>query len=452
MDDVWGYLKVRQTFVDYFIGKGHSYIPSSSVVPSSDDESLLYVNSGMVAFKNIFLNKEPSPFPTVTNYQRCIRAGGKHNDLDDVGTDSYHHTYFEMLGNWSFNYDHDSKQPYFREAIDMAWDLLINVYHLDPTRLYATYFGGQDGLPADLETREYWKKYLPEHRIIPFGMKENFWEMGLSGPCGPCTEIHYDKLGHREVPELVNKDDPSLIEIWNIVLMQYFRDASGTLTPLTKKHVDTGAGCERLTAILQNCDNYTIDLFTSIISIIQNVTGGPQYQNRYGSDDKEFMDTAYRVIADHVRTLIFAVNDGVIPSATDRGYVIRRLIRRAIRYANKLTKHHGFLVEIVSKVINLFETDYGEIINNKDLIITTVTKESNKFSTVMTNGLKYFNKLMKQGTPSMDQLFQLYATFGFPIDIIKQLCQEHGIHFDIQEYEGYMKEHIVLSKKGKKFE
>ncbi|QKF94222.1 alanyl-tRNA synthetase [Fadolivirus algeromassiliense] len=455
---MWSYNQVKKTFTDYFINKGHTFVPESSLVPTNDN-SLLFTNSGMVQFKDIFLGNTVPNYNTACNSQKCIRAGGKHNDLDDVGKDSYHHTMFNMLGNWSFNYDPNSNNnnSYFKKnAIDMAWDLLVNVYKLDKERIYVTYFGGNTELKlqSDDETKGYWKQYLPENRILPFGMKENFWEMGYTGPCGPCTEIHYDKLGNRDASSLVNRDDPTVIEIWNLVFMQFRRNEDGSLSTLGKQHVDTGAGLERLVSILQNCTNYEIDIFNKIINIIRETVDGPLYTNKYGSDDPKYIDMAYRVIADHTRTMILAINDGVVPSATERGYVVRRIIRRAVRYGTKLESRDGFLSKIVRNVIILMKDEYPELAINCDKITEIVSDEETKFSRVMRKGIRYFNKLTKDGNKekvTMKQLFELYTSFGFPIDIIKQLCEEDGVKFDNNEYSRLMEEHVKISKEGKKF-
>ena len=454
---MWSYNKVKQTFIEYFESKGHTFVPSSSLVPNNDN-SLLFVNSGMVQFKNILLGNEPEQYKKVCNSQKCIRAGGKHNDLDDVGKDSYHHTFFEMLGSWSFNYDKTQNDgSYFKEtAINMAWDLLTNVYKLDKERIYVTYFGGNGemNLDPDEETRNLWLRFVPENRVIPFGMKENFWEMGYSGPCGPCTEIHYDKLGNRDASNLVNMDDPTVIEIWNLVFMQFNRHQDGMISALGKQNVDTGAGLCRITAVLNSCTNYEIDIFTNIINIIKEITDGPMYTNKYNDDDINYIDMAYRVIADHSRTLIFAINDGVEPSSTGRGYVVRRIIRRAIRYGTKLEAKDGFLTKVISKVIIFLSKDYVEIENNKDKILQIVSDEEIKFSRVMRKGLRYFNKLKdsnKNGTIKMIDLFNLYTTYGFPIDIVKQLCEENKIEFNVDEYNELINEHINKSKKGKQF-
>lgn len=470
---MWDYNNVKETFVDFFKKYNHTHIPSSSVVPINDP-SLLFTNSGMVQFKNIFVGTTTTNTKRACNIQRCIRAGGKHNDLDDVGKDSYHHTFFEMAGNWSFNFDGNedsnsiSTDSYFKScAIEMAWKLLIDVYKLDKRFMYVTYFQGCEelGLPPDFETKGLWEKYLPSEKILPFGMKENFWEMGFSGPCGPCTEIHYDKSNmDRDASLLVNKDDPSVIEIWNLVFMQYMRIEDGSIFPLEMKHVDTGAGVERLTAVLQNCTNYQIDIFQDIMNIIYDVfcrncpilvsTTPPvslPYVDLYGSDDPDYVNTAYRVIADHVRTMIFAINDGVIPASTDKGYVVRRLIRRALRYCTKIQDNpkDGILSEIVGDVFNLLcnKYKYGDVLKRKDDIVSIVLEEEIKFGKVMKKGLRLFNNLLKKNKLDMKNLFNMYTTFGFPVDIIKQLCQESNIKFIDDDFDTLMNEHIEKSKR-----
>lgn len=344
-NSIWTTNKVRETFINYFTNNHqHKFIPSSSVVPYQD-ESLLFTNAGMNQFKSIFLGTiDPkSPFSSlsrVVNSQKCIRAGGKHNDLDDVGKDTYHHTFFEMLGTWSFG-------NYFKEeAIEWAYDLLINKYGLDKERMYVSYFAGDEalGIPCDIEARNIWLKFLPAHRVLPFGSKENFWEMGETGPCGPCSEIHYDLIGNRDAATLVNKDDPTVLEIWNLVFIQFHREllqgegTSTLLKPLPSKHVDTGMGLERITSILQNkTSNYDIDIFQPIFDHIYNNakdTGTPPYSGKVGLEDKTngYKDMAYRAVADHIRALCIAITDGAIPSNEKRGYVIRRILRRALRF------------------------------------------------------------------------------------------------------------------------
>jgi alanyl-tRNA synthetase len=344
---LWTTNKVRETFINYFIEKQqHQFIPSSSVVPFHD-ESLLFTNAGMNQFKSIFLNTvDPkSPFAQlqrVVNSQKCIRAGGKHNDLSDVGKDTYHHTFFEMLGTWSFG-------NYFKkEAIEWAYDLLVNKYGLDQQRMYVSYYAGDEmlGIPCDTEARDYWLQLLPPQRVLPFGSKENFWEMGETGPCGPCSEIHYDLLGNRDAALLVNKDDPTVLEIWNLVFIQFHREllpvygstsVSTTLKTLPARHVDTGMGLERISSILQNkTSNYDIDIFQPIFNHIYEATKGtgtPPYSGKLGLEDAKngYKDMAYRAIADHSRALCIAITDGAIPSNEKRGYVLRRILRRAFR-------------------------------------------------------------------------------------------------------------------------
>ncbi|KAG8827713.1 Alanine--tRNA ligase, partial [Serendipita sp. 400] len=320
-DGPWTADKVRQTYIDFFKGKDHTFWPSSSTIPF-EDPTLLFANAGMNQYKAVFLgtvdpNSDMSKLKRAVNSQKCIRAGGKHNDLEDVGRDSYHHTFFEMLGNWSFG-------DYFkREALSWAWELLTEVYKLPADRLYVSYFEGdiKQGLEPDEETKQIWLEIgVPEERIVKGNAKDNFWEMGPTGPCGPCSEIHFDRIGNRNAAHIVNADDPNVVEIWNNVFIQFNREEDGSLKSLPAKHVDTGMGFERLVSAIQSASsNYDTDVFRPVFNKIQEVSGVRPYSGKFGADDVDGIDTAYRVIADHVRTLTFALSDGGVPSNMGRG-------------------------------------------------------------------------------------------------------------------------------------
>jgi alanyl-tRNA synthetase len=440
---IWTTEHVRSTFIDYFSSRqSHLYHPSSACVPLSDP-TLLFTNAGMNQFKPIFLGQiDPaSPmaqFRRVVNSQKCIRAGGKHNDLEDVGRDTYHHTFFEMLGTWSFG-------DYFKQdAIHFAWDLLTTVYQLDPNRIYATYFEGDilNNIPADTEARDYWLQYLPAERVLACTAKDNFWEMGDSGPCGPCTEIHYDRIGGgRDAAALVNADDPDVIEIWNIVFIQYNRMNPTTLMPLPAQHVDTGMGLERLVSILQNKNsNYDIDCFQPLFEKIATMTDQGPYTGLVGVDDTTLKDTAYRAIADHARTLSFAIADGAVPSNEGRGYVLRRILRRATRYGQQILNcPPGFFALLVPIVIDTFGKTYPELVSAKDTIIEIIQEEEMAFSTMLQRGIKYFNELQTELSDSKlvsgEQAFFMYDTLGFPIDLTELMAQEAGLIVDSTSFQ-----------------
>ncbi|EWM22315.1 alanyl-trna synthetase [Nannochloropsis gaditana] len=456
-DQEWPANRVRQTFMDYFVQKhGHTFFPSSPVVPLADP-TLLFANAGMNQYKPIFLGQADPNSPLAkleraVNSQKCIRAGGKHNDLEDVGMDTYHHTFFEMLGSWSFG-------DYFKEeAIRWAWELLTDVYGLPPDRLYVTYFGGDAamGVPPDDEARDLWLRFLPPERVLPFGKKENFWEMGETGPCGPCSEIHFDRVGGRDAAALVNQDDPDVLEIWNLVFIQFNREEEGgSLRLLPAKHVDTGMGLERLVSIMQDKrSNYDTDVFAPLFAAIRAQVQGPAYAGKLGSDDVELRDTAYRVVADHVRTLAFAIADGALPSNEGRGYVLRRVLRRAVRYGKQiLGGPPGFFAKLVPAVVDAFGDFYPELREKEAWIVEVIADEEKGFGEMLERGIKYFGEevvggLRKQGgsVVSAEQAFFLYDTLGFPVDLTRLMAVEEGFDVDL---EGFGKEMEKAKQRSK---
>ncbi|KAL7558981.1 hypothetical protein ACA910_006321 [Epithemia clementina (nom. ined.)] len=453
----WPMDKVRQTFIDFFVQKHqHVFWPSSPCVPV-DDPTLLFTNAGMNQYKPLFLgtcdpNLEMSKLQRAVNTQKCIRAGGKHNDLDDVGKDVYHHTFFEMLGNWSFG-------NYFKkEAIAMAWQCLTEEFQLDHSRLYATYFEGNEQTPTDSEARELWLQYLPPDRVLPFSAKDNFWEMGATGPCGPCTEIHYDRIGGRDASKLVNADLPDVIEIWNNVFIQYNREADGSLRLLPSQHVDTGMGFERLTSILQGVDsNYDTDIFQPLFVAIQKETGARPYQGKVGPvDDPEFIDMAYRVVADHIRTLCFAIADGAVPSNDGRGYVLRRVLRRAVRFGRQnLGAELGFFTKLVPTVVKLMGKTFPELVEKQDHVTAILLDEEESFNRTLDKGVHAFTQMVSkvvQEESSEKRVFSgvdayfLYDTMGFPIDLTELMAEEKGLTVDRDGFEAKLEEGRELSR------
>ncbi|MGE4568262.1 MAG: alanine--tRNA ligase, partial [Bacteroidales bacterium] len=375
--------EIRLSFLDFFASKQHQIVPSAPMVVKNDP-TLMFTNAGMNPFKEIFLGNTPPKSLRVADSQKCLRVSGKHNDLEEVGHDTYHHTMFEMLGNWSFG-------DYFKEeAIDWAWEYLTEVVNIDKDRLYVTVFEGSpdDKLEMDQEAFAFWKKHLPESRILLGNKKDNFWEMGDTGPCGPCSEIHYDSRPEAErlaLPghELVNQSDPQVIEIWNLVFMQFNRKASGALERLPACHVDTGMGFERLCRVLQHkTSNYDIDLFADIIKAIGQLVG-----KKYGED--ESVDVAMRVVADHLRAIAFSIADGQIPSNNKAGYVIRRLLRRAVRYGYTfLNQKEPFIYALVPTLIEVMGSSYPELTAQRDLIVKVIKEEENSFLHTLETGLR----------------------------------------------------------------
>ena len=426
--------EIRQQFLDFFASKGHTVVPSAPMVVKGDP-TLMFTNAGMNQFKDIFLGNSAKKFDRATDSQKCLRVSGKHNDLEEVGHDTYHHTMFEMLGNWSFG-------DYFKtEAIDWAWELLTEVYKINPDLLYATVFEGsaEDGTGLDEEAKAAWLKHLPEDRILLGNKHDNFWEMGDTGPCGPCSEIHIDIRTPEEkasgIPgrELVNQSDPHVIEIWNIVFMQYMRMADGHLESLPAKNIDTGMGFERLCAVLQGKNsNYDSDVFTGMLSKIGELSG-----HKYGEEQKT--DVAMRVIADHIRTISFAIADGQLPSNAKAGYVIRRILRRAVRYGYTfLGFNEPFLCRLVEQLIADMGEAYPELPAQKQLIESVIREEENAFLRTLDRGIKlmddYMAKSKETKVISGVDAFTLYDTFGFPIDLTDLIATENGYTVD---HEGF---------------
>lgn len=431
--------EIRKSFTDFFASKGHVIVPSAPMVVKNDP-TLMFTNAGMNQFKDIFLGNTPRKYPRVADSQKCLRVSGKHNDLEEVGLDTYHHTMFEMLGNWSFG-------DYFKEeAISWAWEYLVDVLKIDPDRLYATVFEGseEDGLARDDEAATYWAKFLPKERIINGSKKDNFWEMGDTGPCGPCSEIHIDLREDDErakVPgiELVNKDHPQVIEIWNNVFMQFNRKADGSLEALPAKHVDTGMGFERLCMAIQGKkSNYDTDVFQPIIKEIGRICACS-----YGDSDEK--DVAMRVIADHIRTIAFSITDGQLPSNAKAGYVIRRILRRAVRYGYTFLNQKGaFMYKLIPALIDTMGDAYPELSAQQSLVEKVIKEEEESFLRTLETGIRLLDKIMAdtkasgKSEISGNDGFTLYDTFGFPLDLTELILRENKLTLNLAEFDTAM--------------
>ena len=459
---LWPAAKVRSTFIEFFKSRAHTVVPSASVVPQND-KTLLFINSGMAQFKSLFLgtadrSTDYGKMKRAVDSQLCIRAGGKHNDLDDVGKDTYHHTLFEMVGNWSFG------DYYKKDAIEWAWELLTEVFKLPKERLYVTYFEGdpRHGLAADEEAREVWRKLLPDARILKGNAKDNFWEMGDTGPCGPCTEIHYDHIGGRDAASLVNNDDPTVVEVWNLVFMQYNRTSKGgELVPLPAKHVDTGMGLERLIAALQQKrSNYDTDLWTPMFRKIQEVTKfARSYAELVASPDADTPNSpsrlaivAYRVIADHSRCLTVALSDGAAPDNQGRGFVLRRIIRRAIRYGVQfLGAEFGFFTRLVPAVVESLGGHFTYLADEttQRRVSTLLREEEDSFAKTWRTGLKHFEKAVESSRAANsaevnpEDVFTLHDRYGFPVDLTLLLAERENLTVDTERFKEVMKKNQV---------
>ncbi|MCR5533519.1 MAG: alanine--tRNA ligase [Paludibacteraceae bacterium] len=443
--------EIRQSFLDFMASKGHQVVPSAPMV-IKDDPTLMFTNAGMNPWKGIILGNDPIKYPRVADSQKCLRVSGKHNDLEEVGHDTYHHTMFEMLGNWSFG-------DYFKqEAIDFAWEYIVDVLKIDPSNLYATVFEGspEEGLARDDEAAAIWAKHLPADHILNGNKHDNFWEMGDTGPCGPCSEIHVDSRSAEErakVPgrELVNKDHPQVIEIWNIVFMQYNRKADGSLEPLAKKVIDTGMGFERLVRTIQGkTSNYDTDVFQPMLKKIGSICGC-----EYGKDEKT--DIAMRVIADHIRTIAFAITDGQLPSNEKAGYVIRRILRRAVRYGYTfLNMRSAFLYQLVPQLIADMGEAYPELVKQESQITPVIKSEEEAFLRTLDKGITLLDKLMdearKAGKTEISgvDVFTLKDTYGFPLDLTELILRENGFTTNEEEYNKALEHQKSMGREANK--
>jgi alanyl-tRNA synthetase len=431
--------QIRQAFLDFFASKGHAIVPSAPIVVKNDP-TLLFTNAGMNQFKDFFLGNRVPDHRRVVDTQKCLRVSGKHNDLEEVGVDTYHHTMFEMLGNWSFG-------DYFKnEAIAWSWELLTEVYKIPKDRLYATVFEGdvKEGIPASSIALAKWKELMPEEHIVYGNKKDNFWEMGDTGPCGPCSEIHVDCRSEEErkkIPgrDLVNKDHPQVIEIWNNVFIQFNRKKDGSLEPLPATHVDTGMGLERLVRVLQGkASNYDTDIFSGTIQATEKISG-IAYD---GSDTRQAV--AFRVIADHIRAIGFTIADGQLPSNTGAGYVIRRILRRAVRYYySYLNYHQPLLTQLIPLLAKQFEQVFPELQQQVDFVSKVVREEEESFLRTLEKGLKRMEDILGSAsnkTVNGKDAFELYDTYGFPIDLTRLIAQENQLQVDEVGFEQEMKQ------------
>jgi alanyl-tRNA synthetase len=446
--------EIRQSFIDFFVSKGHTFVPSSSLVPGGD-QTLLFTNAGMVQFKDVFLGTDKRPYTRAVNSQKCMRVAGKHNDLDEVGRDDSHHTFFEMLGNWSFG------DYYKKDAIDWAWELLTKEWGVDPSLLYASVFKDDQGdLPADEEAYNIWvsqPKMIADH-VIYFGRKDNFWEMADTGPCGPCSEIHIDRgadyCDKKGVPGhvcQVNGDCKRYLEIWNLVFMQYNRLNQTKFEPLPATHVDTGMGLDRIVSIMQGKNsNYRTDMFSPMMEVIRKLAGTTEAEM-----DANF--TPYRVIADHTRAVTFLIADGVVPGNIGRNYICRMIIRRAARFAQKIGLNDPFMAKVSAAVVETYGSAYPELVKNKQTILDSITREEKRFQRTVEGGLSLLQDelagLKKANETILDgnKAFDLYATHGLPLELTRDVAREEGLEVDEEGFKKAMEEHRLQSGAGKAF-
>ena len=444
---------IRKAFFSFFKDKNH-VIDQSAPMVLKGDPSLMFANAGMNQFKDIFLEFEPPKTKRIANTQKCLRVSGKHNDLEEVGVDTYHHTMFEMLGNWSFG-------DYFKkEAIQWSWELLTRVYKIDSNRLYVTIFEGdlKDGTKEDQEAFKIWEELIPSKQILKFGKKENFWEMGNQGPCGPSSEIHIDLRETNEINKvpsvnLVNKGHPLVIELWNLVFMEFNRNADGSLNSLNKKHIDTGLGLERLTMVLQSKkSNYDTDLFQPLINTLEEISGF-RYISNSKTDGQELVNVAFRVIVDHVRAVAFSITDGQLPSNTGAGYVIRRILRRAIRYGYQFLEFkEPFIHQLVPILVHNFEGVFEDIVTSKEFIIKIIKEEETSFFRTLSEGIKKMQQIVSYQLKSKNNLisgqlaFELYDRYGFPLDLTQLIASENNLEIDIKEFKASLEGQKQRSK------